>query len=215
MKRNGLFWICIVIAVVLLITIGVMVLKAKGLSVGRIWPDNRPAQPEPEVIVIKESYDVEKGMEKAIFSTTLGDIQESGETNSGDDGIDFSDLPGVTYQKRGDFHEGSTTEAWVIKLGEPSQYETVLARVEDRVDELKRTYASDKKLSAIVGNKDNVVIRQREGIVIAVIAPDAQAIASSLVETVLTSDAVESEETDEELEEPSAELSEELVDEVA
>ena len=139
-----------------------------------------PEAVDPKDIVINENYDVDEGLKEATEMTRLNQIENS---TTADNKIDFSDLPGVTYEYTGEVLENELTEVWIIKMSDNNQYKSIIAKIRARVEALKEEYKDNNAISHLLNDNDNIVIKQSNGVVIAVFAGDAGAIASGIEQT--------------------------------
>lgn len=128
---------------------------------------------EPEIIV-NDYYEVDDGMKIVLRDTNLAKNDKPDTVI--EDGIDFSDLTGVTYEHIGSIEKNNITDAWLIKLGDGKQYNEVVKRIREYLQNLKQKYKDNAEITSILSSEDNIKISQKEGIVMAVFAPDAGAI---------------------------------------
>ena len=170
----------VVCAIIVIACVAVVVWKLKGTPESNSGVDNNQqdtpkVEEKAEEIIVNEKYDVSEGRKNTINNTRLNgtDVVTAKEGK-----IDFSDLPGVTYEYIGEDREESFTEVWIVKLSEVSQYDKIVNKLKNRLEELKEQYKDDPAATSILNDKDNIKIEYSNGVVIAVFAPDAGALIS-------------------------------------
>ena len=128
---------------------------------------------------INEEYDVRAEIDGIIENTrlcTIENLEEKEEVSK----IDFSDLKGVTYEHIEEITENEITEVWLVKMSNFNQYDKIVSKLNNSLEELKTKYKDNKYITSILSSKDNIRIQEKEGIVMAVFAPDAGALISGI-----------------------------------
>ena len=128
---------------------------------------------------IREDYDVKEEMTGVIERTRLQTSNILGDEEKVSK-IDFSDLQGVTYEHVEEITENEITEVWLVKMSNINQKEKIINKIKQSLEELKTKFADNKRIIAILENEDNIIIKEKEGIVIAAFAADAGAIVSGV-----------------------------------
>lgn len=132
---------------------------------------------------INEEYDVSTEIKEVIENTRLSSIENI--ENEKVAKIDFSDLKGVTYEHIEEITENEITEVWLIKMSNFNQYDKIVKKINNCLEDLKGKYSDNKFITSILSSKDNIRIQEKEGIVMAAIAPDAGALLSGMEQTLV------------------------------
>ena len=150
-------------------------------SQNQINSQNKEEQKETqkEEKKINEEYDVAEEIKGIIEDTRLNGIETLNEIDKVAN-IDFSDLKGVTYEHIEEIAEKEITEVWLIKMSDFNQYNKIVEKLNESLEDLKTKYSDNKFITAILNSKDNIRIQEKEGIVMAVFAPDAGALISGI-----------------------------------
>lgn len=74
------------------------------------------------------------------------------------------------------------TEIWLLKISKEPQSIDIFRMFNNRIEELKRKYAQNAEISAILNNEKNISMKQQNGIVIIIISNNVENIEKSIDE---------------------------------
>ena len=130
---------------------------------------------------INKEFDVEESL--ANLSKVTG-LDEN--TRMSEDEIratyDFGKYERLQKEIRSQITEDSIAEIVILKIGDKEQTSDLFQIVFNRIYQLQQKYAENEKISDILENGDNIVIKQQGGILIAIIAENAEEIEQKIDE---------------------------------
>lgn len=89
---------------------------------------------------------------------------------------------GLQREIRSKITDDSITEIIIIKIGENEQTQDLFQKVAGRLTQLQQKYAENDKITSILNNGDNVIIKQQAGVLIGIIAENAKEIDAQINE---------------------------------
>lgn len=72
------------------------------------------------------------------------------------------------------------TEIWLLKISERSQPIKIFRKFNERIESLRYEYKNNSRISKILNNEDNIIMKQQNGIVIIIISNEAKEIEKSI-----------------------------------
>lgn len=135
----------------------------------------------------------EEGMEPINKEMNLGDLLQnvkSGEVAElkpvkneiADKLLDLKEYKGL--EKRVAIYESDTeyTEIWLFKISSEPQALDIFRMFNDRIEDLRKIYATKTAISLIVNNEKNISMKQQNGIVIIIVSNDAENVEKAIDE---------------------------------
>lgn len=149
---------------------------------------------------VKENYTfyntgnvAEEGMEPINKEMNLGDLLQnvkSGEVaelkpvknETADELLDLKEYKGL--EKRVAIYESDTeyTEIWLFKISSEPQALDIFRMFNDRIEDLRKIYATKITISPIVNNEKNISMKQQNGIVIIIVSNDVENVEKAIDE---------------------------------
>ena len=87
-------------------------------------------------------------------------------------------------EKRVAIYESDTeyTEIWLFKISSEPQALDIFRMFNDRIEDLRKIYATKTAISLIVNNEKNISMKQQNGIVIIIVSNDAENVEKAIDE---------------------------------
>lgn len=184
MNKKAILCVCVVMAIAVVIT---LITVSEKSNIGN---------PVNEKIEIDESlYNngnvAAEGMEpinkNIVLGNILQEVKEGNERNltgltdiEANKLFNLKDYSGLEKKVAQYESEDEYTEIWLIKISKQEQATSIFRMFNERIESLRNEYKDNVKISEIINNEKNIIMKQQNGIAIVIISGNAAEIEKSV-----------------------------------